>query len=130
MGVEYDHQGKYEEALKHYLRALEIREKKLGSGHPTVATTLYNIGSVYRHQGKYEEALQYYLRALEIRENKLGSDHPDVAGTLNNIGSVYDDQVKYEEALPYYLSGYGASRSMALVIPRMLPKRELPGATA
>jgi len=103
MGVEYYHQGKYEEALQYYLRALEIRENKLGVDHPDVAGTLNNIGVVYYNQGKYEEALQYYLRDLEISEKKLGVDHPDVATTLNNIGVVYYNQDKYEEALKYHL---------------------------
>ena len=33
----YHTQGKYEEALAHYLRALQIKEKQLGAEHPDVA---------------------------------------------------------------------------------------------
>ena len=72
----YKSQGKYEEAIKYYFRALEIKEKKQGKDHPSTATTLNNIAVVYDSQGKYEEALKLYFRALEIREKKQGKDHP------------------------------------------------------
>ena len=95
MGVEYDHQGKYEEALKHYLRALEIKEKKLGVDHPDVATTLNNIGLVYDKQGKYAEALPYYEKALEIDENKLGEDHPSTITTRKNVEAIRQAEKQY-----------------------------------
>ena len=63
----YDSQGKYEEALDYYNKALTIRINKLGEDHPDVATTYNNIANVYDSQGKYEEALDYYNKALTIR---------------------------------------------------------------
>ena len=43
----YIDQGKYEEALPHYLRALTIMEKLLGVEHPNVAASLNNLASLY-----------------------------------------------------------------------------------
>ena len=43
----YQNQGKYEEALAHYLRALKIYEKQLGAEHPDVATILNNLAILY-----------------------------------------------------------------------------------
>ena len=40
----YSDQGKYDEALAHYLRALKIREKHLGAEHPDVANSLNHYG--------------------------------------------------------------------------------------
>ena len=37
MGNLYQNQGKYDEARPHYLRALKIRKKQLGSKHPDAA---------------------------------------------------------------------------------------------
>ena len=99
----YLNQGKYEEALPLYLRALEIWENVLGKEHPNVATSLNNLAILYYSQGKYEEALPLYLRALEIFEKVLGKEHPDVAQSLNNLAYLYNSQGKYEEALPLYL---------------------------
>ena len=92
----------YVNSTKLYRRALEIREKVLGPDHPSVATTLNNLGGLYRAQGKYDEAEPLYRRALEIREKVLGPDHPYVATTLNNLGLLLAAQGKYDEAEPLY----------------------------
>ena len=62
-----NNQGKYEEALDYYNKALTIKINKLGEDHPDVA------GNVYQNQGKYEEALDYYNKALTIRTTRRGS---------------------------------------------------------
>ena len=95
-------------------RALEIREKVLGSDHPDVAKQLNNLALLCQNQGKYEEVERsveknwnlsdesvfhrYYQRALEIYESKLGQDDPNVAKTKNNLASAYLKQGKYKEA--------------------------------
>ena len=102
-------------------RALEIREKVLGSDHPDVAKQLNNLALLCQNQGKYEEVersvilstnkhwihqpercslflCRYYQRALEIYESKLGQDDPNVAKTKNNLASAYLKQGKYKEA--------------------------------
>ncbi|MDR3309646.1 MAG: tetratricopeptide repeat protein, partial [Tannerella sp.] len=47
-----DEQGKYDEALKWYLKELAIREKMSDKDHPSIATTCNNIALVYNNQGK------------------------------------------------------------------------------
>merc|ERR1711953_386743 len=79
-------------------RALEIREKVLGSEHPDVAKQLNNLALLCQNQGKYEEVEKYYQRALTIYESKLGQDDPNVAKTKNNLASAYLKQGKYKEA--------------------------------
>ena len=98
----YGKQGKYDQALEYYQKALKIRLKKLGANHPDVATCYNNIAIVYKNQGKYDQALEYYQKALKIRLKKLGADHPDVAMSYNNIVNVYNYQGKYDQALEYY----------------------------
>ena len=43
----YTDQGKYEEALHHYFRALKLKKKQLGAEHLDVATTLNNLAGLY-----------------------------------------------------------------------------------
>ncbi|MCK5661163.1 MAG: tetratricopeptide repeat protein, partial [Methanosarcinales archaeon] len=55
--------ARYGEAEPIYKRALEIREKVIGTEHPDVATNLNNLAGLYRDQGKYQMAEPLYKRA-------------------------------------------------------------------
>ena len=66
MAIVYKNQGKYEEALAMYEKALSISLKKLGDDHPDVATTYNNMANSIQDQGKYDEALAMYEKALSI----------------------------------------------------------------
>mmetsp|Transcript_67653 Transcript_67653/g.109732 ORF Transcript_67653/g.109732 Transcript_67653/m.109732 type:complete len:353 (+) Transcript_67653:735-1793(+) len=92
-------QGKNDEALKHYQKALEIRTRVLGGDHPDVGASYNNIGKVYRLQGRYEEALAQHHQSLDIMIRAQGRDHPDVATSHNNIGQVYLLQGQLDKAL-------------------------------
>jgi tetratricopeptide (TPR) repeat protein len=61
IGSVLSNQGKYEEALNHYNKSLEINRKVFGTDeHAIIATTLSNISKVLSNQGKYEEALNHF----------------------------------------------------------------------
>ena len=47
----------YQDAEPLCKRALEIREKVLGSDHPDVAKQLNNLALLCQNQGKYEEVI-------------------------------------------------------------------------
>jgi tetratricopeptide (TPR) repeat protein len=83
-------QGKYEEALPLYQRALAIYQKSLGPEHPWMATTLNNMAILHYSQGKYEEALPLYQRALAIYQKSLGPEHPSMATVQNNIAILLE----------------------------------------
>ena len=102
MALVYQDQGDYEKALEYNGKALDVRERVLGSGHPDTAATYNNMAVVYQEQGDYEKALKYYGKALDVKERTLGSDHPSTATTYNNMAGVYQDQGDYDKALEYY----------------------------
>ncbi|TSC57950.1 MAG: hypothetical protein Greene041662_841 [Candidatus Peregrinibacteria bacterium Greene0416_62] len=56
IGTEYVHQGRLNEGLASYGKALAIRDD---------ATTWYNVGQILRAQGKIPLAIQAYQRAVE-----------------------------------------------------------------
>ena len=65
-------QGKYEEAEPLYKRSLAIREKVFGEDHPSVATTLNNLGSLLR--GKFALRVSRVVEVMGwFRSLKLGS---------------------------------------------------------
>jgi hypothetical protein len=102
-GEYLNERAQYGEAEPLYLRALAVREKKLGAQHPDVATSLNDLAVLYNSQGKYGQAKLLYVRALAIREKVLGAEHPSVATSLNNLALLYADQGKYGEAEPLNL---------------------------
>ena len=83
-------------------RALDIREKCLGSLHPDVAKQLNNLALLCQNQGKYDDVEMYYKRAIEIYQKTLGPDDPNVSKTKNNLASAYLKQQKYKDAEQIY----------------------------
>ena len=76
MAVVYQDQRDYEKALEYYGKALDVKERVLGSDHPSTATTYNNMAGVYKAKGDYEKALKYYEKALTVFKVKLGANHP------------------------------------------------------
>src|ERR1044071_4651508 len=72
-------QGKYDEAVPLAKRALEIRQKLLGSETKLVGDAATNLGSLYFAKKNYVEAIKVYERALKAYEKSLGDNDPKVA---------------------------------------------------
>jgi len=98
-------QGKYEEALNNYTKALTIVENKWGNDHEQVTMILCNMGDVYRMKREYDKAIDLFKRALAIQKEKLGQDHWKTARTLMSIANVLGTQGKNEEAMEKYQQG-------------------------
>lgn len=98
IGLIYNYQGKFKEALIAIQNSLKIRVQVLNEDHFDVAMSYNNLGLVYSNLRKLKIALFMYNKALEIRKRILDPMHPSIATTYNNIGTVYKDLAKYEEA--------------------------------
>ncbi|VVB96564.1 Tetratricopeptide repeat protein [uncultured archaeon] len=92
-------QGKYEEATKGFLKALEIFQQ-IGDRAGEVYT-LHNLATIDLRQGKYEEARKRFMKALEIFQ-QIG-DRAGEAYTLHQLASIDLNQGKYEEATKGFL---------------------------
>ena len=80
-------QGRTDEAIQHYLKALRIK--------PDYVDAHNNLGNVLINQGRTDKAIQHYLQALRI--------NPDYEKAHNNIGNVLLDQGRTDEAIQHYL---------------------------
>ena len=98
----YYKKGDYPTAVRLYSKALDIRERILGTEHPDTAITSSGIALSYTKLGNYETALEIYERVLLFQESTLGTEHPDTAATYNNIAYVYARQEAYEKAVDLY----------------------------
>jgi len=92
--------GDYETVMPLAEKALKISEKRYGSDHEDVATSLNNLAELYWHQGLFEKSELMLERALGIREKVLGAQHPSVATSLGNLGYLYMEQGLYDKAEP------------------------------
>lgn len=83
-GLCYDDMGQYQEAIRHYTSALQIRE------HTTVAS---NMGLCCMKMGQNEAAIECYERAI-----RADGSNPN---PYNNIAQLHIRMGEYEKALPY-----------------------------
>jgi hypothetical protein len=58
------------------VRALQIRESRLGPDHLHAAASLSDLGTLFYHMGDYEVARPVLERALQVFDDQLGPDHP------------------------------------------------------
>lgn len=63
--------GKYQSGEPLARRALEIRRKLLGNGHPDVAMSLSNLGGGIYVAGRYAEAESIFREALLFAKKNL-----------------------------------------------------------
>jgi tetratricopeptide (TPR) repeat protein len=97
----YVSQGKYQQALEEYNKALNLQISIPDS--KSEARTLVNIARLYRHLGDYELSIKTSNKALEIFK-RIPSKFEEIQ-TLGFIASVYQFQDKYDEALVFYHQG-------------------------
>ena len=76
IGLVYDSQGKYDDALDYYQKSLKIKITAVGSDHPDVAISKFNIASLLRNMDKAAESKQMFTEAAGIFRAALGADHP------------------------------------------------------
>jgi len=92
----------YEEAERHYRRALVINRAYYGEESDETASTLMMLGQTLASQRRLEEAREVLEPALEIRRRIYGEDHPRVANVLNELGAVALYQEDLDAARRYY----------------------------
>jgi tetratricopeptide (TPR) repeat protein len=86
--IQIEH-GDYISAYKNLKVALQRKRKTLPSDHPSLASTLNDMGIVQEKLGNITKALACYTKALEIRRKSLPSDHLDIAECCTNIDRIH-----------------------------------------
>jgi tetratricopeptide (TPR) repeat protein len=99
IGVTYELEGNYSEAINAHHKAMEIFTKI----NDTDATSkaMNNLGVVFQEINNSEKALYYYHSALNLKQEN--NDSAGIASTLNNIGVVFEENLNQpDSALHYY----------------------------
>ena len=81
-------QKRYQEAIQHLERVLEIRQRVLGAEHRAVGALLADIGNTYYNLRAYPQAYDRLKRAIAIGEKTLPADSPEQATRYQGLGQT------------------------------------------
>jgi tetratricopeptide (TPR) repeat protein len=102
-------QGKLDEAIGHYKRALAIELKTPESLPPDFYIAAhFNLANTLKSAGKAEEAVYYYNKAIGYyRQTMLAKPNKqkipvELAKALTNLANAYSEQGKSQEAIKCY----------------------------
>jgi tetratricopeptide (TPR) repeat protein len=108
----YGFHGKYAEAKKCALEAVEIRLKLFGEKNVDTAMSLNNLGATLRFLDEAKEGLDYCERALKIWQELEGEKHIDTALALDNIGAAHMYLRHRELALEFTTKAFDVRREV------------------
>ena len=86
-----------EEAEEFFMKALSIKEKLWGEGHPDLASLYNDIGIFYQYDP--EKSIPYYQKAMDIWIKQYGEDHLYVSYSYYNMGTAYVKCKDYKNAI-------------------------------
>ena len=98
LGVVYNNEERYKDALAAYNKAMKIYEKL--NIQPRIAALMNNIASLNQHQGSLELALESQLEALRIHQ-ELNMPF-DLALDYGNLGTIYLDMKEVTKSEEYF----------------------------
>lgn len=97
----YD-ERRFDEAEALHLRAIAIKEERLGPAHFHLAQSLNNLANVYLEQGDNARAEPLHRRALAIKRRALPADHLEIGVSLHNLGDLASDREEWQDAAELY----------------------------
>lgn len=95
--------GKYKESFAPATRALEIRERILGTENERTALAIALLGTVSRDLGDQKKSEMYYAKALNIFEKINKADTLDAADIINNLATKFQRRGDFAESEKLYL---------------------------
>lgn len=104
-GIVLSNLGRYPEASAASERAIALDRQVYGAGHPQVAISLNNLGSLYWSQGEAEKALALHLEAAELTRRSYGEESRIYALSINNAATALQSLGRLAEADGYQLRG-------------------------
>ncbi|MCA9704870.1 MAG: tetratricopeptide repeat protein, partial [Myxococcales bacterium] len=106
LGVVAHNQRRWDVAVEHYRRALELYE---GHDARRADDVRFRLGVLRREQGQLDDAVALLERVLDDRTARLGPEHADLAEVLEALADVERLQGRVDPALAH------ARRAVALL---------------
>lgn len=100
LGLYYEDNYKYDEAIKQYLKVLRLSQKGGDKDYEIIAFN--NIADIKKNIGKYGEALVLYKTCLDLEQKKESSNYSAIVEISLNLAETYRNEKKYDSASYYY----------------------------
>jgi tetratricopeptide (TPR) repeat protein len=114
-GVLRKAQGRYDEALAFYQRALPLLPR---DDRQALATLAHNLGGIEHARGNYARAEPHARRSVRLRTAMMGTNHPAVAADVAALAAIVEARGRLPEAAALY-------RRALAVFSRVLGPRSL-----
>ena len=86
LGSVYFEQKAFNSAIKHHMKAIEIRKQCTHNWHAEVADSMYCIGVALSRKGRRREAMDHFSSVLQMyRMAHYTSSHPKVITTIRSM---------------------------------------------
>lgn len=116
-------EGRVDDAIAHYTRAIEIRTRLLGPDHG-VLTESYSLRSYIKFADKrYESAYEDALEAARIASNAYGEDTREAVLTYNNVLYMGMTIGRFEDAEPFGIKAH--DNAPKTIVPQIAIARNL-----
>jgi tetratricopeptide (TPR) repeat protein len=93
LGVLLVGQGRLDEAIAEYQRALEIR--------PDYPDVYNNLGTIWANRGQLDKAMDYYRRSLDCYRRAV-EINPSCVVVHCNLGNLCEQKEKFDESLAHF----------------------------
>lgn len=103
LGAVLGAEGRAEESMASYARALETHAGVIGRDDSNLASIHLGLGAAKHLLADYDKALFHFRRAREILERTFGPRHPRTATAYENIATSLHSMGRFEEALEMFL---------------------------
>ena len=94
--------GDYASACKNLEEVLNRKKKQLPEHHPSIASTLNELGIVHEQMNNDEKAFKCFTEVLKICTKSLSSTNLEFAKYRANIGRIYFKRQEYILALEQF----------------------------
>ncbi|MCZ8074244.1 MAG: serine/threonine-protein kinase [Paucibacter sp.] len=90
----------FEEAGRHYQRALDIRRQHDGAESAKVASSLHSLGALAEREERYAQAQAWFEQSLALKAQRLPPDHPYTLNSRHGLAQALLGQQRLDDALP------------------------------
>ena len=88
LGEIFAEQRQFDRARQNFEQALKLRQDTLPDGHPDLAQSFADLGTLYMLEGNLKAARSNLRRALHLYETILGPNDPMTRAVVSALGRI------------------------------------------